>query len=273
MQIITKATELRAWRQQQKESIGFVPTMGALHEGHLSLIRQSKAENAITVVSIFVNPTQFLPGEDLAKYPRRPEADSKICEVAGVDILFMPTAEELYESDPIMIQAPVIRGYIYEGAVRPGHFNGVLTVVLKFFGLIAPTRAYFGKKDAQQLLLISQMVQSFFLPIEIIPIETVRDADGLALSSRNIYLSPEERIEALKIPRSLKHAAKLCGSGERDTKLIKSRMEEILSPLAIDYIAFTDRQLRPIDTITPNESLILVAARVGSTRLIDNIWL
>lgn len=273
MKILASVAELKKWRTTVTGTVGFVPTMGALHEGHISLMRASTAKNSHTVVSIFVNPTQFLPGEDFARYPRRADADAKICELAGVDILFMPDAADIYPADPIMVTAPAIRGYIYEGAVRPGHFDGVLSVVLKLFGIVSPDRAYFGKKDAQQLLLITEMVRHLFLDVEIVPGETVRDADGLALSSRNAYLSADERTAALAIPRALKKAAKLARAGELETATLEDQMRDILTGLAVDYIAFTDRTLRPLTQLVLGESLILVAARAGKTRLIDNLWI
>lgn len=246
--------------------------MGALHEGHISLIRQSLRDNDHTIVSIFVNPTQFLPGEDLSKYPRKIEADTQICKLAGVSALFLPQANALYTNDEVLIKAPAIGGYTYEGFVRPGHFDGVLQIVLKLFGLVHPTKAYFGKKDTQQLALINRMVANYYLPVTIIPCETVRDKDGLALSSRNVYLSEQERLQALAIPKSLKRAAKLISSGTLATQELSQHMEAMMSELRIDYIAFTDRQLFPIESIRVGESIILVAARVGSTRLIDNVW-
>ncbi len=265
---------LKNSRAKLTGSIGFVPTMGALHEGHLSLIRRAREENDHVIVSIFVNPTQFLPGEDLEKYPRKEEADRKICELAGVDLLYMPTTDQLYHEDELLISAPKIRGYILEGAKRPGHFDGVLQVVMKLLNLTRPTRAYFGKKDAQQLVLISRMVRDYFMQTEIVSCEIVRDPDGLALSSRNIYLSPEERQRALALSRSLKRAAKMIQSGERDTRRITAVMRGILEAEVdgLEYVAIVDRDFHPIERIVEGESIILVAARVGLTRLIDNLW-
>ncbi len=265
---------LKNSRAKLTGSVGFVPTMGALHEGHLSLIRRAREENDHVIVSIFVNPTQFLPGEDLEKYPRKEEADRKICELAGVDLLYMPTTDQLYHKDELLISAPKIGGYILEGAKRPGHFDGVLQVVMKLLNLTRPTRAYFGKKDAQQLVLISRMVRDYFMQTEIVPCEIVRDPDGLALSSRNIYLSPEERQRALALSRSLKRAAKMIQSGERDTRRITAVMRGVLEAEVdgLEYVAIVDRDFHPIERIVEGESIILVAAWVGSTRLIDNLW-
>ena len=272
MKILASVEELLIYRKSLQGSVGFVPTMGALHEGHLSLMRQSMGENDHTIVSIFVNPTQFLAGEDLSKYPRKIEADTKICELAGVSALFLPTPAMMYGDDEVLIKAPSKRGYIFEGFIRPGHFDGVLQVVLKLFGLTRPQRAYFGKKDTQQLALITQMVKNFFLPVEIIAGETVRDKDGLALSSRNVYLSHEEREKALAIPKSLKRAGKMIASGVSSCEEIADEMQEMMREIGVEYVAFTNRKLEPIEHVVVGESMILVAARVGATRLIDNLW-
>ena len=254
-------------------SVGFVPTMGALHQGHLSLIKKSLEENDHTVVSVFVNPTQFLPGEDLAAYPRREEADIKICEVAGVDILFMPEISSMYGKDEVKLKAPQYLGYILEGNRRPGHFDGVVQVVMKLFGLVGPERAYFGKKDAQQLAILQKMVDDLFLPVEIVPVDTVREEDGLALSSRNIYLSAEERKRALSISRSLKSASRLIMAGEYESDRIKDHMYEIMKDIDVEYVQIVDRGFRPLERVEIQNSIILVAARVGKTRLIDNLWI
>ncbi len=259
-------------------SVGFVPTMGALHEGHLSLIRQAREENDTVVVSIFVNPTQFLEGEDLDNYPRKDEADKKICELAGVDILFMPTIEMIYEPDELKIMAPAIRGFILEGNSRPGHFDGMLQVVMKLLNLIAyyqPTlfRAYFGKKDAQQLALITQMVRNYFINVEIVPCDIVRDGDGLALSSRNVYLSRTERQQALLLSRSLKRASELVMRGILDSRYIREEMAEIMSEIDVEYVALVNHHFESLDKVEIGGTIILVAAKVGRTRLIDNLWI
>ena len=258
-------------------TIGFVPTMGALHEGHLTLIRQARSENDTVVVSIFVNPTQFLEGEDLDTYPRKEEADSKICELAGVDILFMPTIDMMYETDELAITAPSIRGFILEGTKRAGHFDGMLQVVMKLLNLIAynkPSsfRAYFGKKDAQQLALIEQMVRNYFINVEIIPCDIVRDRDGLALSSRNIYLSIEERKKALSLSRSLKSATTMILKKEFNVERIKKEMLLSLSEIEVEYVALVNRQFKSIEQVEIGNTIILVAGYVGTTRLIDNLW-
>jgi len=259
-------------------SVGFVPTMGALHEGHLTLIRQARKENDFVVVSIFVNPTQFLEGEDLDAYPRKEEADSKICELAGVDIIFMPNAEMMYAHDELSITAPAVRGFILEGTKRPGHFDGMLQVVMKLLNLIAYNkpkafRAYFGKKDAQQLALIEQMVRNYFINVQIVPCDIVRDADGLALSSRNVYLSKEERQKALSLSRSLKKATELVMKQELNVQKIKAEMIKVLSEVELEYVALVNRQFEAIEEVEIGNTIILVAAGVGKTRLIDNLWI
>ena len=274
MVIVKDVSTLKKERLKLKGSIGFVPTMGALHEGHISLIKRAKEENDFVIVSIFVNPTQFLEGEDLDKYPRKDEADIAICKRAGVDILFMPTIESIYNKDELLISAPKIRGYILEGAKRPGHFDGVLQIVMKLFNITNPTNAYFGKKDAQQLALITQMVKDYFLDVTIKPCEIVRDSRGLALSSRNVYLNEVEYKKALSLSSSLKLAANLISKGERDSSKVVSKMRDILKKdvTKLDYIAIVDREFNYIEKIDIGESIILVAAFIGKTRLIDNMW-
>jgi pantoate--beta-alanine ligase len=269
---IETTEELIKKRSELTGSVGFVPTMGALHAGHMSLIRRAREENDRVIVSVFVNPMQFLPGEDYERYPRKLEADRLLCKSAGCDLLFLPPAEAIYGADEPAVRAPKVAGYVLEGHERPGHFDGMLTVVLKLLNLTRPTRAYFGEKDAQQLILIRRMVDRFFLPTEIVAAQTVRQKDGLALSSRNEYLSDTQRSEALKISQSLFEASRLIKQGRTDSAAIEAAMRQVLTPLPIDYVAITDRRLRPIESIVAGESLILVAARVGSVRLIDNMW-
>ncbi len=273
MKIIHTIDELNNIRKNINHSVGFVPTMGALHDGHLSLIKQSTANNDITIVSIFINPTQFLPGEDLGKYPKKMEADTKICKLANVDYLFAPDISSMYSDDEVLIKAPILRSYSLEGELRPGHFDGVLQIVLKLFNLVQPTNAYFGKKDAQQLALIKQMTHNLFLPINIIECEIIRESDGLAMSSRNSYLSQEERTEAIKISKSLQTAAKFVGQNELDAKVIIKSMQDIMRDMDIEYISIVNRDFKQIQTIEIENSIILVAAKVGLTRLIDNIWI
>ena len=273
MVVVRTIEALGEARQTLRGSVGFVPTMGALHAGHLSLIRRAKEENDGVIVSIFVNPTQFLPGEDLDAYPRKEQADLEICRRAGVAIVFMPTIEQMYRGDELRITAPAVRGFILEGTKRPGHFDGVLQVVMKLLNLTQPTRAYFGKKDAQQLALIGQMVRDYFMPVTIVPCEIVRDDDGLALSSRNAYLNDEERKRALCLSRALKRAGKMISAGERDTAVIQAAMIEVLQEAdKVEYAAIVDREFRALEEVKLGETILLVAAWVGRTRLIDNLW-
>lgn len=271
MKILTTPQEAIKYRKKLKD-VGFVPTMGALHNGHLSLIKKSINENSHTIVSIFVNPTQFLPNEDLDKYPKKLEADLEICKRAKVDAVFIPKVEDIYSKDEILIKAPKIKGYILEGFFRPGHFDGVLQIVNKLFNIIKPTKAYFGQKDAQQLYLIKQMVKNFFFDIEIVECPTVREKDGLALSSRNVYLSESDKKRALTISKALKRAAKLSTS-TNDIEKIKKEMLNILDVDELQYIAFVDREFNYIKNIKPNNTIILIAAKIGNTRLIDNIFI
>lgn len=277
MKIISSPLELKEYLKtlcgDPEKKVGFVPTMGALHEGHISLIKKARGENEVLVVSIFLNPTQFLAGEDLDKYPRRDEADKKICELGGVDVLFFPHAKDMYGEDEVSLLAPKVRGYVLEGTSRPGHFNGVLTVIMKLLHLVNPHKAYFGKKDAQQLNLIQLMVKQMFMDVIVVPVDTVREKDGLALSSRNAYLSSQERQEALKISASLYLAGKMVSKNVLATKEIVHAMRETLAPLEISYVAIVNRDFEYIEKVEIGNSIILVEAKVGTTRLLDNIWL
>jgi pantoate--beta-alanine ligase len=241
MRIARTADEL-----QLDGEIGLVPTMGAFHRGHLSLFRAARAENDVVVASLFVNPAQFGEGEDLNAYPRDEEHDAKLAEAAGIDVLFVPTAEQIYPPG-FQTWIDVERlGAILEGEHRPGHFRGVATVCLKLFNLVRPRRAYFGQKDAQQVAVVKRMVRDLAVPVEIRVLPTVRDADGLALSSRNAYLSPEERQLALALPRAL-----------------QARDRSLLDGIEVDY--FEEADLEP--------RILAAAVRVGRTRLIDNVVL
>ena len=274
MLIARTIDELQEAKKGLSGSIGFVPTMGALHQGHLSLIKQARQENRHLIVSIFVNPTQFLEGEDLDAYPRKDDADIKICELAGVDILFMPTVDTMYEKDELCIGAPAVRGYVLEGEKRPGHFDGMLQVVMKLLNLSGADNTYFGKKDAQQLALITQMVKNYFMDVKIVPCEIVRDEQGLALSSRNVYLKNDEKERALCLSRALKRATKLIITGELDVKIIKKEMLEVLR-LAdrVEYVAIVNREFQALEHVEIGNTIILVAAWVGKPRLIDNLWI
>ena len=273
MEIITAPDALKAVIKTVSGSIGFVPTMGALHIGHKALIEAAGHANDVVVVSIFVNPAQFLPGEDLERYPRRKDADEKICRLCGVDYLFCPEAASIYSEDEVRLQAPDVRGYILEGTSRPGHFSGVLTVVNKLLNIVRPDRAYFGQKDAQQLMLIQAMVSDLFMEVEIVACATVRDADGLALSSRNAYLSEEERTQALKIGRALTRASHLAGRGILDALQLQGEMRAVLDPLKVEHVAIVDRAFNPINTVRIGDTIILIEAVVGTTRLLDNVWI
>ncbi len=273
MKILKTTKELINYRKSISCNIGFVPTMGALHQGHISLIKESIKKNEKTIVSIFVNPTQFLAGEDFKTYPNRYEADLRICKLAGVDVLFIPSEEEIYFKDEPNIIAPMKQSYILEGYNRPKHFDGVLRVVLKLLNITKPTNAYFGKKDAQQLFLIKNMVKTLFLDTNIVPCEIIRDENGLALSSRNAYLSEDEKKEALNISKSLKIASQEIMRGELHVEAIKKKMREVLNSLHVEYIEITNREFEQLKIVELKNSIILVAARVGKTRLIDNIWI
>ena len=273
MKIITIPLELKEYLKKRSDSVGFVPTMGALHEGHISLIKEAREENELVVVSIFLNPTQFLKGEDLASYPKKDEADKKICKISGVDVLFFPQAQDIYGSDEVSLLAPSVRGFVLEGMSRPGHFNGVLTVVMKLLNIVSPTRAYFGKKDAQQLNLITLMVKQLFMSVKIVAVDTKRESDGLAMSSRNAYLSQEERTESLKISSSLYLASKMVSQNVRSVEEIKKAMRDNLSGLEIFYVEILNYDFEALEEIEIGNSVVLVEAKVGTTRLLDNIWL
>lgn len=255
--------------------VGFVPTMGALHAGHVSLMEIARRECDFVVASIFVNPTQFGPNEDFTRYPRTLEADLQLCQQAGVGLVFHPTPESMYPKQPpfrTYVEVTELSD-ILEGKIRPGHFRGVTTVVLKLFEIAGADVAYFGQKDYQQQTIIRQMVRDLNLPVEIRVCPTVRDAAGLALSSRNIYLQGEERISALSLSRSLKLADQLLRSGETDPRRVQTTMLEELSQtphVKPDYAILADPDtLQELSFVQPR-IVALVAARVGKTRLIDN---
>ncbi|GAA7308488.1 pantoate--beta-alanine ligase [Helicobacter pylori] len=275
MRVLETIAALREYRKSLKESVGFVPTMGALHKGHQSLIERSLKENSHTIVSVFVNPTQFGANEDFSAYPRPLEKDLALCEGLGVNAVFTPKISEMYPYEAeqrLKLYAPTFLSRSLEGAVRKGHFDGVVQVVLKLFHLTNPTRAYFGKKDAQQLLIIQHLVQDLLLDIEIAPCEIVRDSDHLALSSRNVYLNATERKQALAIPKALENIQQAIDKGEKACEKLKKLGLEILKNLEVDYLGFCNHKLEPLKTIEPTNTLILVAARAGKTRLLDNLW-
>ncbi len=272
--------EMRALSLQVRgtgKSLGFVPTMGALHEGHLSLLRRAREENDFLVASIFVNPTQFGPGEDLEKYPRRLEADLSLCAAEGVDAVFVPAAADMYpRGEGVTFVEPGPSASRLEGMSRPGHFRGVCTVVAKLFNIVLPNRAYFGRKDAQQAALIGQMVRDLNFGLEMVVCPTVREPDGLALSSRNSYLKEKERGAALSLPRALNAARRMVELGEtRATEVAAAMAEEIVvEPLCeLDYAAVVDP--RTFEDIAGIERPVLaaLAVNIGETRLIDNVML
>jgi pantoate--beta-alanine ligase len=250
--------------------LGLVPTMGALHEGHLSLIRRAQSECGAVVASIFVNPLQFGPSEDLAKYPRTFDDDCRQLAAEGVAVLFAPTAAGMYPAGAVTKITVDGIGDRLDGASRPGHFTGVATVVAKLFHVVQPHRAYFGQKDAAQLAVLRQMVRDLNFDLEVIGCPIVRDVDGLALSSRNRYLSPAERVQTLALHRALLHIRQSIATGERQSeRLIQQGIQE-LGPVRVDYLSAVDAQtLLPVDTVEPG-TLVAVAAWVGQTRLIDN---
>lgn len=286
--------------------VGLVPTMGALHAGHESLIQKSLAENSHTIISIFVNPTQFAPGEDFSRYPRTFEQDYELCAKLGVSAVFAPEASEMYgdssplkssapnspqsptlestapESsinalDEVSLLAPKSMAYVLEGFARPSHFGGVLQIVMKLFMLTRAHNAYFGRKDAQQLLLIEKMVRDLCVPIRIRPCEIVRDDDGLALSSRNRYLSPSDRAHALALPQALESIRKALHSGITNSDELKRiALAKLASTkgLEVEYLEIVDRHLELVGEIDKGAgAIVLLAARVGGVRLLDNLWL
>jgi len=297
MQIIRSIKQMQAWSLRQRragKTIGLVPTMGALHEGHLSLVRASKKRADVTVVSIFVNPTQFSPKEDLKKYPRPFRRDCALCHAANVDVIFAPTVKEMYPGgyrtagrnsefrsqkseagsafstyvDELAI------AQVLEGASRPNFFRGVCTVVAKLFNCVQPDLAFFGQKDAQQLAVIRRMTRDLNFPIRIIACPIVREPDGLAMSSRNVYLSPAERRDALALKRSLDWAMQEIEGGERRVESLRESMKKMIenSPAArVDYIAIVRRDtFTPLGTVQKSKTLIALAVSIGKTRLIDN---
>ncbi|WQV51674.1 pantoate--beta-alanine ligase [Helicobacter pylori] len=275
MRVLETIAALREYRKSLEESVGFVPTMGALHKGHQSLIERSLKENSHTIVSVFVNPTQFGANEDFSAYPRPLEKDLALCEGLGVNAVFVPKTSEMYPYEAkqrLKLYAPKFLSHSLEGAMRKGHFDGVVQVVLKMFHLVNPTRAYFGKKDAQQLLIIEHLVKDLLLNIEIAPCEIVRDSDNLALSSRNVYLNAAERKQALAIPKALENIKQAIDKGEKACEKLKKLGLETLETLEVDYLECCNHKLEPLKTIEPTNTLVLVAARVGKTRLLDNLW-
>jgi len=276
MKIIKTIEDMKRLRQKFAGPVGFVPTMGYLHEGHLSLVRRARAESASVVVSIFVNPTQFGPREDLNGYPRDTKRDLTMLEKERADIVFMPSAAEMYPPQFNSWVEVVGVTERLEGASRPGHFRGVTTVVAKLFNIVQPTRAYFGQKDAQQLAVIKKMTADLNMNLEIVAVPTVREPDGLAMSSRNTYLNPEERQAATVLYQALTLAQQSWSQGEKDAEKLRQEMLALIKkqPLAnIDYVSIADAEtLDELDTVNP-PALVSLAVKIGRTRLIDNLVL
>lgn len=277
MQTFTTVAELRAAllpHRRAGRTIGLVPTMGYLHVGHRALARRARAENDVVVATIFVNPLQFGANEDLARYPRDLPRDQAMLEAEGVDFLFAPGLSDMYPRPmETVVDVPTL-GAELEGAVRPGHFAGVATVVTKLFNIAQPDRAYFGEKDFQQLAIIRRMVEDLAEPVTVIGVPTVREADGLACSSRNVYLSAEERAAAVAVPRALDEAERLIAAGETDPGRLEAAITAFLrrEPLAEpDVVAVRDpRTLGPVERIDARPVLLLLFVRFGSTKLLDN---
>lgn len=272
-------SELHAWCAAEKRLgrvIGLVPTMGCLHQGHLSLIRLAKERCDRVVVSIFVNPTQFAPNEDYDAYPRREQDDLALCQAEGADAVFLPRPADLYAQDHSAWVEETLLAKTLEGAQRPTHFRGVCTVVAKLFNIVQPDIAVFGQKDFQQVAVIRRMVRDLNFPIEIVRAPIVRDTDGLALSSRNAYLTPENRATALCLSRAVRQAQDAVAAGERDAAAIEAAAKETLTAAgwAPDYATVIDAEtLIPIQTVLPGASALLLAARKDGLRLIDNTLL
>jgi pantoate--beta-alanine ligase len=276
MQLVKTISDIKASRQQLKGSVGFVPTMGFLHEGHLALVKRAKAENTAVIVSIYVNPTQFGPREDFGAYPRDLDRDLELLRKERADIIFVPSDDEMYPpgfSSWVDVEKVTER---LEGAARLGHFRGVATVVAKLFNLVQPTRAYFGQKDAQQIVVIKKMVADLNMNLEVVVVPTVRESDGLAMSSRNVYLGPKERQAATVLFKALTLARQLKKGGEKDAEEIRRQMTALIDkePLArIDYVSIADANTLEELDLLDRPALVSLAVKMGKTRLIDNILL
>ena len=276
MKIVKSIREMQKLSDElrcQGKKIGFVPTMGYLHEGHLSLLREAKKRCDVLVMSIFVNPTQFGPNEDFEQYPRDFDRDKNLAEKEGCDIIFYPEAKEMYPENYLTHVEVEKITTILCGASRPGHFRGVTTVVAKLFNAVKPHVAVFGQKDAQQAVVIKRMARDLNFDIDIVVAPIVREADGLAMSSRNIYLSPDERKQALVLNRSLAEAERLILSGEKSTTIIKKKMEEMINEqpdAKIDYVEILHPETLEFQTDIQSDVLIALAVKIGRTRLIDN---
>ena len=275
--VVSAIAPLRAWREDRRrggQRVGFVPTMGALHRGHGTLIEVARNNSDAVAVSIFVNPLQFDRKDDLEKYPRTLDADLKICNELGVDLVFAPSVNEVYPVEPLCTVTVKRLTENLCGRFRPGHFDGVATVVSKLFDIVQPDVAYFGEKDAQQLAVIRRLVVDLNMPIEIVGVPTVREDDGLAMSSRNTRLSPEERAKATALYRALQEAGRAIGGGERNARVVEQRAAAVIPPdasLRLEYLEIVDPvELQRVDTIA-GTVLVAGALWVGNTRLIDNV--
>ncbi len=274
MQVVGLISEIRALRQQLSGTVGFVPTMGYLHKGHLALVKQARIENSHVIVSIYVNPTQFGSGEDFGTYPRELNHDLELLREEGADIVFVPSDNEMYPPEfYTWVDVEKITERL-EGASRPGHFRGVATVVAKLFNIVQPSRAYFGQKDAQQVVVIKRMVSDLNLGIDIVVVPTVREEDGLAMSSRNIYLKPRERQAATILFKALDLARQLRRNGENDANKLRKQITSLIKkePLAqIGYVSIADTETLEELNLIDGPALASLAVLIGKTRLIDNM--
>ena len=272
MKVVRTVAELREARAALRGPVGFVPTMGALHEGHASLMTAARGESASVVASVFVNPTQFGPNEDFTRYPRDESADLAMLESLGVDLAFLPSVDEMYPSGATTYVDVGPVGDVLEGAARPGHFRGVATVVTKLFSMVQPDRAYFGQKDGQQSVVVKRLVRDLALPVEIVVCPTVREPDGLALSSRNRYLTPEERAQAPALDRALQAASAAAADGERSADKLRALMLDALAPATLgkpDYVSIADAETLEEMSVLDRPALASLAVRFPSARLID----
>lgn len=279
MNIITSIAEMQESIKSLKAkgmTVGYVPTMGFLHEGHMTLMREARRENDAVVLSIFVNPLQFGPNEDLDAYPRDFDRDHKIAEAEGVDLVFYPSADEMYPKSASIKVVVEERTEVLCGKSRPGHFDGVATVLIKLFNIIQPDRAYFGLKDAQQVAVVDGLVRDFNIPVELIPVNTIREDDGLAKSSRNVYLSERERAQAVKLYESLQSAKGAIESGERNPQHLIELIRKIIADhceAEVDYIEiYSYPELKPLEILS-GKIIIALAVKFSRARLIDNIIL
>jgi pantoate--beta-alanine ligase len=277
MQVLSTIAELSRWRAVTIPPVGFVPTMGYLHEGHLSLVRQARADSGSVVASIFVNPTQFGPHEDFQRYPRDLNRDLGLLSTAQADAVFTPKVDEMYPAGASTMVEVEALSSVLEGASRPGHFRGVATIVCKLFHLVQPDCAYFGEKDYQQLQVIQRMVHDLRMPVKVVGCPTIREPDGLAMSSRNVYLRPAERQAAVALSQALSQAERLFTHGVWDTSRLQAEVQNMLDKeplIRTDYVAIVHpHTLQPVETLAAEGAVICLAVWIGSTRLIDNIHL